>query len=67
MKQAQEFLIGKEQTRVILQLKGRERSRPEKGVELLNSLIYKYFDGYGVANKPATVTNLSLTFMPKKK
>lgn len=64
MKQAQKFLDKKEQVRVVLLLKGRQKSNPERGAEFLNDLNKDYFAGHGKCVKPATVTNLALTFMP---
>lgn len=67
MKQAQKFLMKKEQVRVQLLLKGRQRNKPEKGVEFLNNLAEKYLNEYGRCVKPATPDSLFLTFMPRTK
>lgn len=64
MKQAQKFLEKKEQVRVVLLLKGRQKDHPERGAEFLNNLAKDYLKEYGNCVKPASVKNLSLTFMP---
>lgn len=64
MKQAQEFLAKKEQVRVVLLLKGRQKNSPERGAEFLNELYKEYFTGHGKCVKPATAANLGLTLMP---
>lgn len=65
IKQAQKFLEKKEQVRVTLALKGRQKANPKRGVEFLNEINEKYFTDCGRCVKPATESSLSLTFMPK--
>lgn len=64
MKQAEGFLKKKEQVRVVLLLKGRQKNNPERGAEFLNELKETYLKGHGKCVKPATPENLGLTFMP---
>lgn len=64
MKQAQKFLQKKEQVRIALLLKGRQKSNPERGAEFLNDLNEKFFTKHGRCVKPATPQNLGLTLMP---
>ena len=66
MKQAQKFLEKKEQTRVQLLLKGRQKSHPERGVDFLLNVYEEFLKDYGkLVNKPSP-SNLSLTLMPGK-
>lgn len=64
MKQAQGFLAKKEQVRLVVLLKGRQKNNPERAAEFLNELNKEYFTGHGKCVKPATATNLGLTLMP---
>lgn len=64
MKQAQKFLSKKEQVRVMVLLKGRERSRADKAAEILNQLYEEYLTAHGKCTKPATPQNPTLTIMP---
>lgn len=65
MKQAQKFLSKKEQVRIVVLLKGRQKDHPERGADFLNTIAENYLNDYGNCVKKATTTNLSLTFMPK--
>lgn len=64
MKQAESFLKKKEQVRVVLLLKGRQKNNPQRGADFLNELRENYLTGHGKCVKPATPENLGLTFMP---
>jgi len=64
MKQAQKFLTNKEQVRVTVLLKGRQKSSPERAAEFLNQQYEEYLVGHGKCVKPATTENPSLTVMP---
>lgn len=64
MKQVQKFLLKKEQVRVVLTLRGREKSHPERGAELLTEVLDSYVEGYGRCVKKPSATNLTLTIMP---
>jgi len=65
IKHVEQFLAKKEQVRVTLQLLGRERSRPQSGVDFMMGVINRLSD-YGTAQKLPTATNLSTTLNPKK-
>lgn len=64
MKQAQKFLAKKEQVRVAVLLKGRQKNTPEKAAEFVNQQYEQYLVGHGKCVKPATAANPSLTVMP---
>jgi len=65
MKQAQEFLTKRQQVRVVVTLKGRQKGHPERAVEFLNDVYNQYLQDYGKLAKEASVTNLGLTLNPK--
>ena len=66
MEQANTFLAKKEQVRITLTLKGRQKAHPERGVDFLNGICETYFSETGrCVNKPS-VSSLNLTLMPKK-
>jgi len=65
IKQAQKFLEKKEQIRITLTLRGRQKAHPERAVEFLNEINEEHFKDYGRCVKPATENSLSLTLMPK--
>lgn len=66
MNQAQKFLEKRNQVRIQVFLKGREKNHPERAVELLNEIVEKYFKTIGQpANKPTT-RNLSVMINPSK-
>lgn len=67
MKQVQKFLEKKEQVRVQLLLKGRQKSNPERGVEFLLNNYEEYLSDYGKLSNQPNPSNLSLTLMPKSK
>lgn len=64
MKQACKFLDKKEQVRVQLLLKGRQKGNPDRGVEFLKELYDDFLSESGkLVNKP-NPSNLSLVLMP---
>lgn len=65
MKQAQGFLQKRQQVRVVLQLKGRQKSNPARGVEFLTEIHETYLDEFGKCAKMPTDLNLSLTYNPR--
>lgn len=65
MKQAQGFLKKRQQVRVTLILKGREKYSPERGVEFLNEIHETFLDEFGRCAKMPTTQNLSLTYNPR--
>lgn len=67
MVQAKNFLEKKEQVKVLLVLKGREKAKPERGVEFLENLYSEFLSDDSRCVKQATSSSLSLTLMPKKK
>lgn len=64
MKQAEKFLSKKEQVRITVLLKGRQKSSPERASIFLNDKFEEYLKGHGKCVKPATAANPSLTIMP---
>jgi translation initiation factor IF-3 len=62
---AKEFLVKKNQVKVMLQLRGREKSRPQLGVDFLNEVLEELAP-YGAAANPPRPDNLSATLNPKK-
>jgi translation initiation factor IF-3 len=66
LKQARKWLESKEQVRVTVQLKGREKGRPEKALEMLNKIIELISDFGSPTSLPST-SKLIVTFNPKKK
>jgi translation initiation factor IF-3 len=67
MKQAQVFLEKREQVRITLVLKGRQRGRQLSAVEFLQEIHETYFTDFGNLIKPPTDGNLSLTYNPASK
>ena len=67
MKQAQEFLIKRQQVRVTIVLKGRQKGHPERAVTFLNDLYAAYLQDYGKLAKEASIGNLGLTLNPSSK
>lgn len=65
MKQAQKFLQDKNQVRIILVLKGREKSRPEYAVDFLNRICSDYLDDFGKCASKAVERNFQITYNPK--
>lgn len=65
MAQAQEFLKAKEQVRVVVILKGRQRMRPEQAVDFLTTLFNAYLAEYGRCVRQPSVKNLSIMVMPQ--
>jgi translation initiation factor IF-3 len=65
LKHVESFLTKKEQVKITLQLLGREKSRPQSGVDFLVDIINRLAD-YGTAQKIPTASNLSTTLNPKK-
>ena len=66
LKKAEELLVERSQVKVVLQLRGREKAHPEKGVEFLNTIAQELNTVGSTANHPTT-KNLFITFNPKKR
>jgi translation initiation factor IF-3 len=66
IRKAGEFLIKKSQVKILVQLRGREKANPMRGVEFLNQIIEELREKGSPANIPNTTT-LFVTFNPKKK
>lgn len=66
VRKAGEFLSKREQVKVIVQLKGREKAHPERGVEFLNVIIRELANISSPANTPSR-GSLFVTFNPKKR
>jgi translation initiation factor IF-3 len=67
MKQAQTFLEKREQVKILLVLRGRQRGRQVSAVEFLLELHENYLASYGKLAKPPTDGNLTLTYNPLSK
>lgn len=67
LKQAQKFLEKREQVRITLALKGRQKGRPEGALEFLLAIHNDYMAEFGKLTKDPTMQNLSLTYNPKSK
>lgn len=69
--QVQKFLAKRDQVRVTVQLRGRERGRPESGLELLRSVVERVAE-FGTPNaepkvNPSNPGNIAIVFNPKKR
>lgn len=67
MKQAQGFLEKREQVRVQLVLKGRQKGNIPSALELLGKINEEFFTEFGTLTKPPTAQNLSLSYNPSSK
>lgn len=65
-KKIEESLIKKHQVRIRITLMGREKSRPQLGVDFLNRLIER-FSEVGKPNRLPTTDNLNVVLFPKSK
>jgi len=59
------WLQSKKQVRVQIDLRGRERGKPELGIEMLEK-IHEQISEYGTRAKAPTNENLSMMYNPKK-
>lgn len=59
------WLQSKKQVRIQLDLRGRERATPERGVEMLEE-IHEKLAPFGSRAKSPTKDNLSMVYNPKK-
>lgn len=66
IKQATKWLQSQEQVKFSVQLKGRERGRPELALQLLKTVADKLSEHGQPANMPS-VGKYHITFNPKKK
>jgi len=66
LEHARMFLIGRDQVRVMVQLRGREKSRPQVAVDFLNHALEQLAD-VGVAQSTASAGNLAVILNPLKK
>ena len=66
LEKAKDFLSKKSQVKIQVQLRGREKSRPQVGLEFLVELLAK-LDDFGTPVNEPRVDNLSVTMNPKKK
>ena len=67
MNQACKFLEKREQVRVTLTVKGRQRGRADASLAFLNKVHEEYMKDAGSLVKPPTETNLQLTYNPNSK
>lgn len=65
IEQAKSFLGKRDQVKVTVQLRGRERSRPQYAIEFLNEIVEQLKDYGSPANAPKP-DNLQVTLNPKK-
>lgn len=66
IRKAEEFLEKRSQVKVIVQLRGREKANPMRGVEFLNRIIEELAVVGSPANPPNSAS-LFITFNPKKR
>lgn len=64
VKQAQKFLSNKEQVRIALVVKGRQKARTDTAVEFLNEIHETYMQDCGNLVKAPNAGGLFLTYMP---
>lgn len=67
MKQAQDFLEKREQVRITLVLRGRQKGHVETSLEFLHKIHDEFFSECGKLVKEPTAQNLSLTYNPASK
>lgn len=65
IQQAIKFLEKRNQVKVMVTLFGRERSRPEVGLEMIQRVHEELKDYGNMAGKPPTSKNLSIVYNPK--
>ena len=65
VKQIEKFLSKKEQVRITVQLRGREKSRPQSAVDFLMEVV-ETLKEVSMPQKLPTVTNISVMLNPKK-
>lgn len=65
IEKAKEFLTKRDQVRLFLQLRGREKSRPAVAIDFMNEILEELKD-YGTAVNPPRPDNLTITLNPKK-
>lgn len=67
MKQAQGFLHDREQVRVQLVLKGRQKGHIDSALEFLSKINDEFFTDLGSLTKAPSGVNLGLTYNPTSK
>lgn len=67
MKQALGFLEKREQVRIALVLRGRQKGHVDSSIEFLSKINEDFFVGLGSLVKPPTAGNLALTYNPVSK
>lgn len=67
MKQAQEFLLKREQVRITLVLRGRQKGHVDTSLEFLRKINEDFFSECGRLVKEPSAQNLSLTYNPATK
>ncbi len=67
MKQAIGFLEHREQVRITLVLRGRQKGHVDSSIEFLSKINEDFFIGVGNLVKPPTAGNLALTYNPSSK
>jgi translation initiation factor IF-3 len=65
LKQVESFLSKKDQVRITVQLRGREKSRPQSGLDFINKII-EQLEHIGKPQTMPTTVNLSVVLNPKK-
>jgi translation initiation factor IF-3 len=66
IEKAKQFLIHKEQIKITVQLRGRERSRPQTAITFLNNITQSLQNEGTPVNEPRP-DNLNVTMNPKKR
>jgi len=65
IEKAKKFLLDRDQVKLFVQLRGREKSRPQVGLDLLK-LIVEELDEHGTPMTEPRYDNLIITLSPKK-
>lgn len=65
MKQAQKFLEKKNQVRIVLSLKGRQKNNTESAIQFLMHLHENYLNDFGKCAKLPSENGLFLTYNPR--
>lgn len=62
---AKGFLLSHDQVKVFVQLRGREKSRPQVGLEFLNDILTE-LEPFGSPANPPRLDNLTSTLNPRR-
>ena len=65
LRQAKEWLQDKEQVRIVLVLRGRQKGRSESALKFLTEIHENYLEPFGKLAKGPSEQNYSLTYNPR--